>query len=290
MTPSGNDLVFSSWGQLTPDDTDQTRDIFRFDFLSGELTRISKGRNGNDGNGNNDEFPAELPGSPGGFADVNVMAEEGTRVISADGSRVIFRTAGPLVSQDTDTGEYPDCNDFEIENQPSVQGTGCDIYLWEEQGRGTCEEAGGCIRLISSGKETRGDKEAVISSSGDSIAFHTRRNMIPEDQDGIGDIYVAKVDGGFHNPVAPAECGSPEGCRSSAQGEPSPPTLGTPNFIGRGNAAPHLKCARGKRRVIRHGQVRCVKKRKGHHKKKHRKRRHHKRRHLRAASNRGGRK
>jgi hypothetical protein len=82
--------------------------------------------------------------------------------------------------------------------------------------------------------------------------------MIPEDTDGIGDIYDARVNGGFHAPHPPAPCGSPEACRSS-EPPPAGPVVATPGFFGSGNEGQrHLKCGKGRHRAIRHNQVRCV--------------------------------
>ena len=65
MTANGNYLLFASWGRLTPDDTDNVPDIFRFDFQTAQLTRISVGHDGNDGNGNDNAYPVEFPNATG---------------------------------------------------------------------------------------------------------------------------------------------------------------------------------------------------------------------------------
>jgi hypothetical protein len=273
ITSNGNSLLFASYGRLTEDDTDNAQDLYRYDFETGALIRISKGRNGNDGNGNDNRFPAELAGNSG-FSDLDPFAEAASRPISADGSTVIFRTAGPLVSRDTNEGINPDC----VHNEGT---TGCDIYEWEEDGHGTCTEAGGCVRLVSSGLDPHGDKTAIISSSGRDVAFFTLRNLIPEDTDGVGDIYDARVNGGFHTPHPPPPCTSPEACGEGFTSEPPLPRLSTPTFVGPGNATTQLKCARGRHRVSKHGKVVCVPNRRrkpGHNHKKH---------HRRAATKRG---
>ena len=106
------------------------------------------------------------------------------------------------------------------EPEPNVHATGCDIYEWEEQGHGTCDEVGGCVSLVSDGVESPGTNLAVISSSGRDISFHTLRDLIPEDTDGVGDIYDARIDGGFHNAHAPPICGSPRRMSSGPAAEP----------------------------------------------------------------------
>ncbi len=270
MTPDGRYLLFTSFGRLTSDDTDNARDLYRYDFQTGQLIRISVGRDGNDGNGNDNAFPVFIQN--GGGLGGNDLAEDAERSISEDGSTIIFDTAAPLVSRDTNVGANPQCGG---------EGTGCDVYEWEEQGHGTCSDVGGCIGLVSDGVAPHGASSAVIGATGRDIAFQTTRDLTPEDTDGIGDVYDARVNGGFHAAHPPSPCGSPEACREAPRAESAPATLGTPNFSGPGNSAERLQCARGKVRMKRHGQVRCVTR---HHKTKH----HHKSKHQRASTTPGG--
>ncbi len=275
FTPNGKDLLFSSYGRLEPGDTDNVKDVYRYDFPSGQLKRVSFGRNGNDGNGNDDTFPALF--AQGGTLGGNVLAEDESRSMAADGAVVIFNTAAPLVSHDTNEGAEPACEHGESR--------GCDVYEWEEDGYGTCTEAGGCISLISDGVEPHGPGSAVISASGRDIAFGTSSSLVPEDTDGIGDIYDARVDGGFHAYHPPSKCLSPEACRPPATSPPTSPNFTTESNVSGGNGAPHLQCAKGKRRVTRHGQVRCVAKhrhRQSHHKGKHHRKSNHNRAQARA--------
>ncbi len=280
FSDNGRYFFFTSWGRLTPDDTDNVKDLYRYDVQTGDLIRLSFGRNGNDFNGNNDAYPVVFQYGIGGQKAFSRAGDE-ERKISSDGSIAIFRTAEPLVSRDTNTGSEPECS-------AGVTGTGCDVYMWEEQGHGTCTEAGGCIRLISDGVDPHGVPNAVMSSSGRDITFETQRSEIPGDTDGVGDIYDARVDGGFHTPHPPAPCGSPDACRGTPTAQPAPPAVATPNFSGPGNAKEKLQCARGRHRAKRKGQVRCVPNHKKH-KHHHRKAAHRKRPHRRAAgSSRGG--
>ncbi len=266
FTPDGRYLIFESWARLTPGDTDNAVDLYRYDFQTGQLIRLSVGHRGNDGNGNDNAYPAEIS-EEGGFIGGSLNENAG-RSISADGSRVIFMTAAPLVSHDTNAGAKPECSG-------GNEGTGCDVYEWEEDGHGTCEEAGGCIQLISDGVSPHGSTTAVISSSGQDITFQTLRNVIPADTDGVGDIYDARVDGGFPTPIEPSPCGSPEACRASHAPEPVTPPFGSEVIVTGGNSAHHLECGKGRVRVKRHGQVRCVRKRRHHHSHKHHHRKFH---------------
>ncbi len=263
FTPNGRYLVFVSGGHCTPDDTDTADDMFRYDFQTGQIVRLSFGRNGNDGNGNDDRYDAFIHGGGGGFAG-SALTENDARTVSADGSVVIFSTKAPLVSHDTNGAT--------------------DVYMWEEDGHGTCEESDGCISLVSDGVDPHGTEYGIISASGRSIAFQTQRGLSPGDTDGVGDVYVAQVEGGFHTPHPPVHCGSPEACRSAPSGEVAAPVLGTEQFVGPGNSSEQLQCAKGRHRAKRHGQFRCVP---NHHRKHHHKKRHHKRVHRRAGAQQG---
>jgi hypothetical protein len=272
LTPDGRYLVFDSFGRLTPDDTDNVADVYRYDSQTGRLIRLSFGRNGNDGDGNDEAYPATIRASTSSeLVEAAVLAEDDSRSISSDGSTVVFETEAPLVSQDTD--EAPD------------------VYEWEEQGHGTCAQTGGCISLVSSGLGRQGAGSGVVSASGRDISFYTPRGLVPADTDGVGDVYDARVEGGFHAPGQAEPCGGAEACHAGAGQPPAAPKVTTPEFVGPGNAVQQLRCAKAKVRHKRHGQVRCVSKH--HHKKHHEQTKRHpqtKRRHHRPAANpnRGG--
>ncbi len=261
MSRSGRYLLFLSFGRLTPDDKDNVQDLYRYDMQTGELIRISFGRNGNDGNGNDDQFPVKLSnptnGSPSEFA------EDGSREISANGNVVVFETAAPLVSRDNDTGTNPKCEQHF---------TGCDVYEWEAQGEGTCSEAGGCIRLISSGVAVQGTGGGLIDESGRNISFQSSQNLGVFDTDGSPDVFDARVEGGFHRPATQPECESADQCHGAVPAESAAPSFTTETFASPGNAVEHRHCAKGKVRIKKHGQVRCVARH--HHKRKGKRRLH----------------
>ena len=266
LTPDGRFLLFTSYGRLTLDKTSETKAVYRYDFQTGQLIRVSFGHDGNDANGNDNAYPAEI--ETGGTNQSALdgpeeLAEDGGRSISADGSAVIFKTAAPLVSRDTNTGNNPTCKNGQA---PS----GCDIYEWREQGRGTCTEPGGCVSLISSGLDPAGSYGGVISPSGADITFITSRSLVPGDTDGQRDVYDAREYGGFHFTPPPIPCGGNETCHHQPPPPPPPPKIASENETG-GNGPHQLECAKGKVRVKKHGQVRCVAK-KHHHKKKRHKR------------------
>ncbi|HWY19531.1 MAG TPA: hypothetical protein VNY27_12585 [Solirubrobacteraceae bacterium] len=171
-TRDGRVLVFSSYGRLTPDDADSAKDVYRFDSTTGSLLRVSAGENGYDANGN-DEFDATI--SPAGIQpsdSVRLKRELSFRSISDDGSRIIFYSSGPL--------------------SPRAQKRVPDIYEWHASPEG----GPGVVSMVSGGASDSPDFAATISPSGRDIFFLTAQGLVPGDQDGLVDVYDARLGGG----------------------------------------------------------------------------------------------
>jgi hypothetical protein len=168
------------------------------------------------------------------------------RNLSNDGSRVFFESSVALLPRDMN----------------GVQ----DVYEWEQQGVGSCQGSsesfsafsGGCLYLISSGTSPQASFFADASASGNDVFFFTDQPLVGQDQDGLVDVYDARVGGGLvaQNPPAPAAACEGEGCRPVAGGAP---VFGVPvsaTFTGAGNqtlpppvvAAPKVKA---KHKVLR---------------------------------------
>ncbi len=270
LTPDGRHLVFTSFARLTPDDTDDVKDVYRYDLQAGRLIRLSFGHRGNDANGNDDLFPDNIGTQGTGNGDTaEELAEDPSRSISADGAVVVFRTAAPLVSRDTNTGSNPGCRGGEVGKAE----TGCDLYEWSEDGHGTCHESGGCVSLVSDGLDPHGVFGGVISASGRDITFNFSRGLVPADTDGVGDVYDAREGGGFPYAPPPIPCGGNESCHESAPPPPAPPQITTGGDTG-GNGLTKLECGKGRHSVKKHGEIRCVA---NTHKKTHKAKKHHKR-------------
>jgi hypothetical protein len=121
-----------------------------------------------------------------------------------------------------------------------------DVYEWEPEGIGSCERAGGCLFLISSGHSTGDSMFMNATPSGEDAFFITRERLVPEDLDEMLDLYDARVGGGFEVPeTAPCEG---EGCRGPASEPPPQPGAGSQSFNGPGNE----KQAKQKRQRHRH--------------------------------------
>jgi hypothetical protein len=210
-TPGGRFLVFDTYGQLIgsgPEaDTDTALDVYRYDSQTGDLVRVSVREDGHDSNGNgNTDATISVPQFREG--EVSTQYELSTRAVDEDGSTIVFSTEELLSVR-------------AINGQP-------DIYEWHE----------GHVGLISDGHSATPDEAPVISLSGRDIFFETSEGLVPQDTDGVTDVYDARIDGGF--PVAPVPASGCSG--SSCQGPPSVPSLlGAPasaTFSGLGNPTP----------------------------------------------------
>jgi hypothetical protein len=198
VTPNGRYLVFSSVARLTADDVNSAQDVYRYDAQTGELVRVSIGEpsypasndNNTGANAEIDEPPTSEPFG-GAFADAN----DGNRAIADDGSEVVFVTSASLQADDVNEASRPSpCN--EPQESP-----GCDVYLWHD----------GVVSMISGGRESAGHESigidaALISPSGSDIYFATGAQLVGQDTDQFGDVYDARLDGGFPAPEAEASC------------------------------------------------------------------------------------
>ena len=135
--------MFSSYGRLVANDTDSAKDVYRYDAETGALDRVSIGEAGADTNGNNSEYPV-----------YDRRSEKDTRVVSEDGSRVVFTTAEPL---------SPD----------AVNGL-ANVYEWHRQA-GWSE---GRVSLISTGDSSEPVTHVAISAVG--------QGCLLRDQPGFG--------------------------------------------------------------------------------------------------------
>jgi hypothetical protein len=126
--------------------------------------------------------PSSIPGETANGAGAPAYRP---RALSGDGNRLFFESADSLVLGDTNGAR--------------------DVYQWEAQGVGSCERAGGCVALISSGRSPGGATFLDASTRGDDIYFTTDGSLVPSDP-GAVDVYVARVGGGFPVPDPPIPC------------------------------------------------------------------------------------
>lgn len=112
-----------------------------------------------------------------------------------------------------------------------------DVYQYEPQAVGGCVQAGGCVSLISDGRGPFDSNFLTMDAAGENVFFTTRQQLVPRDQDGLIDLYDARVGGGIaaESEVPPAPCQG-ESCQPPPVVQPEPfPTSST--FEGSGNAS-----------------------------------------------------
>lgn len=135
-----------------------------------------------------------------------------SRALSDDGNRLFFNSFDALLPEDTNGAQ--------------------DVYQWEAEGSGTCEEAGGCLDLISTGKGSARSEFIDATPDGDEVFLETASSIDPRDP-GLIDIYAARVNGGFPVPPSPPGCIG-DACQS-IPAAPNDPTPASANFRGAGN-------------------------------------------------------
>jgi hypothetical protein len=243
-TPDGDTLLFESRAKLDGYDPQGQAAVYRYDASAGELNCLSC---------NPTLAPATSSASlqsisAGGFDPEPLTSYAYLANLRPDGKRAFFQSDEALVPSDVD----------------GLQ----DVYEWEALGTGSCNRAGGCIYLVSSGHSQRIDYLYASSDSVDDVFFRTADNLLARDLEETPSIYDARVEGGFPEEFScdqVAECPPPTGSSPSPSlTTPRTPVLGPPD-----NVLPAKRCPKGKRKVHRNGKTICVKKK--HHKNHHKK-------------------
>ena len=135
--------------------------------------------------------------------------------MSEEGGRVFFDSVEPLVPGDTN-------------GKP-------DVYEWERDGVGSCEEASGCIYLLSGGASTAASWLIGVSGSGNDVFMVSRAQLVPQDKNENYNVFDARVGG--VQPVTSPSCVE-SGCQGVPAGTPVFSTPPTVTFEGVGNFPP----------------------------------------------------
>ncbi len=141
----------------------------------------------------------------------------------SDEGRLFFDSAEALVAQDTN-GRV-------------------DVYEYEPEGVGSCEDEAGCIYLISGGTGSKDSTFVDASASGNDVFFISESQLVSQDTDNAYDMYDAHACTVASpcfavSPVLPPACTSADACRPGPT--PQPPIFGAPasaTFTGPGNPA-----------------------------------------------------
>lgn len=235
VSTAGTRLAFVSSALIGEYDNGGMAQVYLYDATADRLRCISCNQTGARPAG-----PSTIPGAnPNGFGPTALYKP---RALSADGRRIFFDSLDALVPQDSDA-------------RP-------DVYEWEEQGSGSCQEAGGCVFLISGGR-LLGGSFVDADADGSDVFFASADSLLARDPDGALDLYDARVGGGQPDPAPPIPCNGDE-CQGPAPA-PEDPVPVTATLRGPVNppvrfAAPKKKgrkCAEAK------GKKRCGKPRHG---------------------------
>lgn len=222
VTPDGHNLIFVSQQSLTGYDNRQDgeplEEVFHYEAGSGELRCVSCNPTGEAPVSTEFNTYRGLDRSIGGILPVSESAVFQPRLMSDDGSRVFFQSGEPLVPQD-------------------INGW-LDVYEWERDGAGSCQESPGCIYLLSGGVNPDDSYLIGPSATGDDVFITTRAQLLSQDRDDDDNVYDVRVGGVAA--VAPPSC-SGSGCQGVS---PAPPIFATPSsvtFNGVGNFSPPPK-------------------------------------------------
>ena len=225
-TADGDFLLFASSQNITGYDSNGQEELYRYGYeptspSGGSVVCVSC-----DPGGARPSYSASFTRSavrgdnPGGAA---------PRAISEDGRYVFFDTAESLVPADTN-GKL-------------------DVYEWEQEGAGGCAAgSGGCISLITTGQDTRDSFFLDSSPDGRNVFFGTHAQLVPADQDNQGNLYDARIEGGFPQPLGVGPCEG-DACHHPPAAPPEPPLtlLPAPGPVDPlGTATPKPKPAAGK--------------------------------------------
>ena len=240
-TPDGEVFVFQSHAQLTAYDNEGHGQVYRYDPAAAPGERLL--------------CLSCDPGEGPASADAMLQTTLGSGVpssslaripgIAADGQMAFFQSPDSLVPEDAN----------------SVQ----DVYEWRAQGVAGCEQAAGCLGLISSGQGENDNYLFAMSEDGHDVFFMTLEKLHGADVPGSPSIYDARIDGGIPDPPAKAPC---QGDACQGQGSPQPALLSPASTAptGDGNVAPakakKKPCPKGKHRVTRGKKTSCVAKKK----------------------------
>jgi hypothetical protein len=197
---AGSFVVFTSYADLTPDDTSTARQAFEYDAEAERLVRVSVGENGFDDDGNTTLYGATIV-TPNYALSKNPAPQ--LTSVPDDGSTVAFQSSDALTSH-------------AVEGYPNVY-----------------EYNSGQVYLISDGVDRTlglgGNPTTSLvgmDESGQDIFFTTADQLVPLDGDTQEDVYDARVQGGFPPPAARPAC-EDDGCQSAPTFSPSFPIVGS---------------------------------------------------------------
>jgi hypothetical protein len=205
VTPSGGSLVFMSDDQSVEGYSPDVQAVYVYEYRSDRLFCASC---------DTEYSSSEVTNLShlGSFLPVSWSATYLPDWMSEDGGRVFFDSTLPLVPEDTN-------------GKP-------DVYEWEREGTGSCEESKGCLFLLSRGASTSASWLAGESADGGDVFVISRAQLAPEDHDEAYNLFDARVGG--VQPVSEPECAG-TGCQGLPFEQPVFATPASATFQGVGN-------------------------------------------------------
>jgi hypothetical protein len=159
---------------------------------------------------------------------------------SDDGDFVFFQTAAALVLADVNEEVLPEgtsgAGAHPSEHASDENSVSGDVYEWRRAGVDRCGHVQGCLALITTGQGSGLNEIVGTAEEGRDVFIYTPSQLVKQDNDAAGDIYDARVDGGFPEPTSPVECNG-DNCNTPF----SPPSDASPSsasFHGVGNLLP----------------------------------------------------
>jgi hypothetical protein len=147
------------------------------------------------------------------------MTEHQSRYLTNQG-RLFFNSADPLVAQD----EQP--TRTETVNGQAVTVGVENVYEYEPPGLGSCEQASGCVALVSSGTSAHESAFLDASENGDDVFFLTQAKLVAQDTEPSGEVYDSAVcDTSETQPCLPLKTPPKEPCTGEACRAPAAPPL-----------------------------------------------------------------
>ena len=157
--------------------------------------------------------------------------------VTSNGDYAFFDTPAALAKGDIDGEVAPD-SEPGAEDQSGEYSTSSDVYEWRRNGIGGCEQLRGCLALITNGRGGFLNLLIGATPSGGDVFIYTVSQLTSTDTDSAGDIYDARIEGGY--PPAsegPVECEG-EQCSKPANA-PDDQTPGSATLSGNGNIQPN---------------------------------------------------
>ena len=236
VTPDGQSLVFMSSQSLEAVGyphgypNEGLYEVYMYEAQGGQLFCVSCASNGAPAQENEQAKAGEDPTA--GYLPVSWSNTYQPRWISEDGSRVFFDSVEPLVPQDTNGKQ--------------------DVYEWERDGSGSCEEADGCVYLLSGGTGGSASWLLDASADGDDVFIISRSELVPGDTYDSS-IYMTRAWAVCHRPYrrrawAPA-VGGPAGAADLRD------TVERDLCGHRKLPRPQLACSRGPAQEPAEGQI-----------------------------------